>query len=250
MRPIRALLIVLALASTCGATGFVRLADEAELPWPDNWYLGSDSLAFPFRLIYQNDSAEILIFRSVIGADQAIRNHRELKQAVDLVITDVIDSLPGARLQTSTGFYDTVRAGFVLEFTSLDTISSAIVQHRLAGIVYREPGGGQLLFTLWGKAPTAIFPEVKPAMKMMQEGFAFRGDHEPEVFVGGGRNWWPFVMIGIAVAALVLLRSRRRAGSAPVPRGGTWRCECGRTNVADTPLCRRCDRARPPAIPR
>jgi hypothetical protein len=162
-------------------------------------------------------------------------------------VDDIVDSLPASRLYTSTGFYDDYRAGFVLEFESLDTLSGLPVRHRLAGIIYRLPDESQLLFTVWGKASETLYPSVKESMAWIQEGLAYRGAYQPQVFAQVGIAWWPFVLIAVAIAGLIFvhLRRRRRAVEEYRVRVNFWTCECGRLNHNEHETCRRCGRARP-----
>jgi hypothetical protein len=197
-------------------------------------------------LVYENDSAEIAIFKSIIAPEEIIRDHGELKQSVDMVIEDVIGELPEARMYTSTGFYDVYRAGFILEFTSTDSLSDIPMRHQLSGILYRTPSDGQVLFTIWAKSVESLYPDLKETMELVRMGFSYRGDYVPEVFAPRQRSWWPFVLIGVAIAGLVFVQIKRRSRPEPseVRKTNFWTCECGRLNHDDLPTCNRCGRAR------
>jgi len=243
----RILTLIALTSATALGSGFITVADEVSLPWPDNWYLGSDSLNYPFQLIYQNDSAEIVLYKSHITEEEAIIDHVELKEAVDLVASDVIGALHQSQLYTSTGYFDSFRAIFVLEFRSSDSLSGLPVQHRLAGILYRLPAGGQLLFTIWGKAAESVYERVRPSMELVQDGFAYQGQYADTVFPPRQRKWWPAALIGLAAAGLVFvfLRRRHRVITRPALKPHFWTCECGRLNHDNNQTCRRCGRSRP-----
>lgn len=188
---------------------FVRIADEAEFPLPDNWYLTTDTLSFPVQLVYENELAEILLFESQLAVEDIITNQDELRGSVDLVIEDAIGALPEGKLQTSTGFYDGYRAGFVLEFASTDSATSTLIQHRLKGIIYRHPEGYQLLFTIWGKCAQADYGELREAMEFVQDGFFYRGEYEEDIFGERPMSYWPIVLLGLALVGLMLFRPRK-----------------------------------------
>ena len=246
------ILRILALIALCPVvalgSGFITVADEATVPWPDDWYLGSDSLTYPFRLIYHNDSAEVVVYKSNISEAQQIRNDVELKDAVDVVIGDVIGALHESQLYTSNGYYENYRAIFVLEFKSSDSLTDLPVRHRLTGILYRPPAGGQLLFTIWGKATESVYERIRPAMEMIQDGFAYQGDYEDNVFPPHEQhNWRTALLVALAVAGLlfVFLRRRHRQPSTMTIKPHFWTCTCGRANHDNDTTCRRCGRARP-----
>ncbi len=210
-------IIILALAPSTGAEGnqFVRIGADVEVPLPENWYLGTDTSGFPAQLIHRNDSAEILLFRSEIVDKDMIGSQDELRQSVELVVEDVITTLKGGRLRTSTGFYDGFRAGFVLEFVSSDSLSGVLLEHRLMGILYRHADDYQTLFTVWGKAAEAAYSEAKPAIQFVQDGLVFRGEYESEVFRPASTSYWPFILVGVALVGLLLLRPRKRKTASP-----------------------------------
>ncbi len=193
---------------------FVRIADEAEFPLPDNWYVTTDTLSFPVQLVYENDLAEILLFESQLAVEDIITDQDELRTSVDLVIEDAIQALPEGKLQTSTGFYDGYRAGFILEFGSTDSATNTPIQHRLKGIIYRHPEGYQLLFTIWGKCAQADYGELREAFEFVQNGFFYRGRYEEEIFGERPMSYWPMILLGLALVGLMLLRPRRSKTTA------------------------------------
>ncbi len=217
--------LLVSLPATTDAGQFVRIAGEVEIAVPDNWSLTTDTLDFPVQLIHYSDSAEILLFRSQIDGKDMIAGDIELKESVDLVIENVILSLPDGQLRTSTGFYETFRTGFTLEFVSTDSTTGTLLEHRLKGIIYRHPDDYQLLFTVWGKAAVETFPNVKEAISFVQDNFAYRGEQENEVFAPASMSYWPLALVIMALAGLLLLRPRRRgtdktqSPGAPRPGG-------------------------------
>jgi hypothetical protein len=189
---------------------FVRIAGETEIPVPDNWYLATDTLDFPAQIIYQGDSAEILLFRSILSSEDIVTNQDELKGSVDLVIADVIETLPEGQLHTSTGFFDGYRAGFVLEFGSTDSASGTLIEHRLKGVIYRHPDGHQILFTIWGKCAQSNYTELREAITFVQDGFVYRGEQMDNIFGERSMSYWPIVLVALALLGLMLLRPRKR----------------------------------------
>ena len=212
--------VLLLLLPIVSMAQFVRIAGEVEIPIPENWYLATDTLSFPVQLVYQNDSAEILLFRSVLATEDIITNHDQLKGSVDMVIEEAIEALPEGQLQTSTGFYDVYRAGFVLEFSSIDSASGALVEHRLKGIIYRHPDGHQILFTIWGKCAQTDYANLREAITFVQDGFVYQGEYEKDVFgtPSTSMSYWPIILIIIAIAGLLLLRPRRQKKSDDMTR--------------------------------
>jgi hypothetical protein len=196
---------------------FAALGPDVTIPVPHNWLLLADSSGFPAQLAYHNDSAEILIFRSEISESDMISNETELRKSVDMVIDEVISALPGGRLRTSAGFFDGYRTGFTLEFTSIDSATGTLLEHSLRGIIYRHKDQYQLLFTVWGKAAAGLFPEIKPAVSFVQEGLAYRGAYEDEVFAGDSFSYWPLILVIVGIVGLLLLRPGRRRSRPDSP---------------------------------
>jgi hypothetical protein len=109
----------------------LEVAGEVTLPLPDNWLVTTDTESFPVQLLYIEGGAEILLFRSVVSDDELITSEEDLRLSVKEVETGVIGDLPDGTLLTSTGFYESDRTGFVLEFLSTDTVSGMPLMHRL-----------------------------------------------------------------------------------------------------------------------
>jgi len=211
-------LLWLACAVCAEGNRFARVAGDIEIPVPTGWHLATDTSSLPAQLIYFNDSAEVLVFRSEIAQDYMITDEKDLKKSVDLVINDVIKTLPEARLRVSTGFYDGFRTGFVLEFASRDSLSGVPLEHSIKGVIYRLPDNRQVLFTIWGKGAASVYPGVKEAVKFVQDGFAYRGDYEKTVFGGRTMTYWPLAIVAMGLLGLVLLRFRRKkAAERPSP---------------------------------
>ena len=209
-------IVVAGSQADTSAGEFARLGPDAEVPLPPGWMLLSDSTGFPAQMVYQNDSAEILFFRSRISGKDMITNESELRTSVDLVVDEVIYSLPEGQLLTTTGFYDGFRTGFTLEFLSVDSISGIPLEHSLRGIIYRHADDYQTLFTVWGKAARSGYADVKTAITTVQEGFAYRGDFEDEVFEPTPMSYWPLVLVVMAIIGVMLLRPPwRRAKNNP-----------------------------------
>lgn len=255
------LLAVIALAATalCTVSPYaddrgsrppenLRLTQSAQTVLPTDWLLSSEALDFPFQLVYAGEGAEILLFRSVFDGEDLITNQEELRLSVDRVVGEVIETLPEGRLLTSTGFYDTYRAGFVLEFTSVDTLEEVEMRHRLAGIIYRHPDDYQMLFTIWGKSTIEQYGRLAGDIRLVQERFVYSGPQEPYVFGKPVRkSYWLLLLAGMLTIGLVFMVRRRkriesRSESTDVDR--TWTCGCGRVNFVDSEVCRRCGRGR------
>ncbi len=209
--------LLLGMATTVAANQFVRVAGKVEVPVPDGWHLATDTTAFPVQLVHRSDSAEILIFRSDIGQDDMISDEHDLKKSVDLVINEVIKTLPDGRLRVSSGFYDEYRTGFTLEFASIDSVSGVPLEHSIRGIIYRLPDKRQVMFTVWGKAAATSWPGVREAVKVVQDEFAFRGQYEREVFGGKKFAYWPVILVGVGLIGLFLLRPKRRKAAVQPP---------------------------------
>jgi len=205
------LLLALPASQVC-ADMLLRPSDEIRLPMAEGWVTGGSESGFPIHLVNHDLSAEMQIFRSEIAEDEAIADSRQLRRAVEDIIADVILSLPEAELLTNTGYHDRGRVRFVLEFVSFDTASVAELHHRLMGVLYRHPDGHQLLFTLWGKVPNPPPEAVLADFEFMQNGFDY---------FGPSMDYRTFLLGGVVVALLLILRIRRRGRSATEPTIGT-----------------------------
>jgi hypothetical protein len=198
------------LPVTADANQLVRIAGDVDIAVPTDWRLATDTAAFPVQLIHRSDSAEVLMFRSDIAEGDLIQDEHDLKKSVDLVINEVINNLPEGLLRVSTGFYDKYRTGFTLEFASVDSLSGIALEHSIRGIIYRLPGDRQVMFTVWGKAAAAKWPQVKEAVERIQDEFAYRGEYESEVFAGKSMSYWPLLLLVVGLIGLFLLRPGRR----------------------------------------
>lgn len=234
-----------ALVSSATSSGFIELSGEIRIPLADGWHLVSDSADYPYQIVRDDQAAEILIFKSIIDAEEAVNSEQELKLSVDKVIDDVILSLPEAQLLTNTGHFDQNRVWFDLDFLSRDDESDTRIRHRLKGILYRHPDGYQLLFSIWAKAAEGAPASALYEMRLMQEEFSYIGDAESRIFgVSNGYDWY---LIGFLFALLIVMlfvfkRRKRLERIAFSDETNFWRCSCGRLNHNDFQNCRRCGR--------
>ncbi len=197
------------LAAQLHADNLVRPADEIRLPLADGWVVGGEDSGFPIQLVNEDLTAELQIFRSEIPEEDAIVDGTQLRRAVEDIIDDVILSLPEAQLLTNTGYQEDNRAWFVLEFSSVDTVTFENIHHRMTAVLYRHPNGHQLLFTLWGKASTMAPTSVQTDLRTMQNGFAYTGPAQRTVFAESTDfRWW--LLGAVIVVLLLVLRLRRR----------------------------------------
>ncbi len=224
------------------ADGFLRLSDEINLPVPDGWELISDTDSFPFQLVRFDPPAEMLLFKSDIYDDDLIRHEEDLKMSVDIVISDVIMTIPGAELISSKGFMDGHRTSFLLEFLSDDSTSEVQLRHRFNGIIYLTEENHQVLYTLWGKASIADFIITEGQMKMIQEGFERVSSYHEEVFVPDHTTFWSyFTLLGLLLGLFFMVR-RRRSLERSTQIENYWRCMCGRNNSGSYNICEKCGR--------
>jgi len=207
---LRVLAVFLILVSGTSAGRFVRIGGEIDLPLPEGWRLTTDTLGLPAQILCDSLPAEILVFQSEIGGDDLIVDQDQLKKSVDLVIENVISTLPEGQLRVSSGFYEGARAGFVLEFTSIDTLSGLPLEHRIRGIIYRIDPKRQRLYTIWGKATVLDFTFLQEPIRLVQDGFVYRGTAEPEVFDPRSTSYWWLVPLLVSLGAWLLIRSARR----------------------------------------
>jgi hypothetical protein len=230
------------------ASSLISLGDEITVPLPTGWALGSDSADFPFQLAEQNLGAEILVFKSVVWPEEAIDDEHDLRNSVETIMEDVIPTLPESQLLSSFGYDDGYRASFVLEFRSMDTLQNLLLRHRMMGVLYRHPEGHQLLFTLWGKSLSDEYPQHENAIKMVQEGFAYTGSYEDEVFGHSAAFPWYALAAMMAIVGLLYFFRSARARHDRIRFAedkSFWRCEgCGRLNPLHHDTCRRCGRPR------
>lgn len=223
----------------------VTVAEELVIPVPNGWEIGADTMQFPVKLT-KGDSAEVLLFRSVISEDEAISTQAGLKASVDQVIKEVILTLPESRLLSSTGFDRPPVIGFSVEFVSLDTLIFLEVNHQLSAIVYRLEDGSQVMFTIWGKATIDQLPTVRYAVNSIRNNLEYLGPHEENAFAFSMTDYYvPGLMLVACVGLLLLVRSRAQQRARKIEKSPDrfWRCLCGRLNGHDQPGCRRCGRS-------
>jgi hypothetical protein len=194
--------------ATLGAES-MTLGEELKVPIPEGWILATDSVEFPFQLLRVDPVAELLIFKSTISAEDAIRNNEDLKLSVKKVIDDVIMDINGARLLTSTGFNEGYRTGFLLDFLSEDTVNNLEIRNRFRGIIYRHPDGHQLLYTLWGKVPRSDFDAVVSDFNQMQRGAQYTGQFMGNVYASTDRAYYYLAAVVIILAGLLWIFRRR-----------------------------------------
>lgn len=246
---VTALILTFAAVVPLQSAGYFQsLGGEIQIPSPEGWQLGSDSLIYPFQFVHEEPVAELLIFKSTIETGDLIRDDDDLRQSVDVIIEDVILQMPGARLTTSSGFFDGYRTGFVIEFTSIDSVSGQSLQHRFCGHIYRHTDGHQILFTLWAKSLQDSYGLVEADIKGMQDAFRYDGPFEEEVFTGDSLPYTRLAILLVLMTALFYLLRKRRMRGSPLQRYSDnryWRCQCGRVNRTTVASCRQCGRVSP-----
>jgi hypothetical protein len=232
----------LVLFTTVKANTFMKFAGEAATAVPAGWFLSNEGDEYPFQIVNDDLSAELLIFKSILDESESITTENELKLSVDKVIKDVILTLPQAELLTNTGVLERNRVWFALDFTSFDEERGIELTHRLKGVMYRHPDGHQILFSLWGKAASGAPPELMDQLRLMQEEFSYFGDSEKEFFAQEQTTEWLAigVLIVMLVVMILILRRRRTQQINFSGSENVWRCECGRLNHNDHQTCRRC----------
>ena len=191
--------------------GMISIAGSCQMPMAEGWIYVGDPATFPVQLMLPEYDADLSVFESPIGAEDAIHSPGALKTSVDGVIDEVILTLPGAELLSNTGYHHTSTTGFALEFLSFDTTRNLTLHHRLYTALYSKPDGSQVMYTLWGKAPAEYYEVVATSLMFMQEGFAYTGDRADSVFPAQSTlvEWGWFVVLGMALISLVLVRRRR-----------------------------------------
>ena len=244
MRNLTALVaIFLFLTVSAFAGGFIELAGESKIPLAEGWRLNGDNVEYPFQIVNEDLSAELLIYKSTISTNEIIENEQELKLSVDDVIEDVIMTLPDAILLTSTGYFDQNRVWFALDFVSYEAESEVQLQQRLKGVIYKHPDGHQVLFSLWAKVVVGSPPSIMNELRLMQDEFAYVGEAERQIFgQGASYDWYliGFLFIVLIAMMFVLKKQRQDDKIAFSTDGNFWRCECGRLNHNDNVTCRRC----------
>jgi hypothetical protein len=182
MRSVLSVCLAICLVSVPTVVRSGSIGHDLSLNLPPGWIIISDTLTFPVHLINDGADAQMSVFRSEFSATDAVRNQAELKGSVQKVIDDVILTLPEAKVLTSTGFNETYRAGFVLEFVSQDTSAQMTLRHRFEGLLYRLDDNRQVLFTLWAKTPLDSYANSEIAIREIQSSFEYRGPQEASVF--------------------------------------------------------------------
>jgi len=240
---VNALLLVVALAAAGYSLDYLEPSDDIGLVRPSEWLLDDNSGEYPIHLVHDQQPAELLIFRTNIADTGTVDSEGELRESVMSIIDDVILPLPKSQLISSTGFNHGKSAGFVLDFTSVDSATSTPIRHRLKSILFRYPDGHQVVFTLWGKSGAAVWNEVSGQILQMQESFEYTGLSADAVFADNNPALWRYVLPMFLVICLVfLLRIRRGRNDRPLFKSTSsfWRCSCGRLNPDHSDACHRC----------
>ncbi|PWB67771.1 hypothetical protein C3F09_12885 [candidate division GN15 bacterium] len=237
-------IISAALMSRVDAQGIPH--SETSIAVPASWQATDDQSSYPFRIAAVGGEVELLVFRSDLDASHTISNTDELKQSVQRVVDSVILTLPNSKLISNTGYNETKRTGFALEFVSADPENGAFLRHRLMGWLYKHPDGHQILFTLWGRGTLEGFSRYEADIRQMQSAFEFTGPHEAIALSTGAGRWaLPALVILMTVAGLLYYRSTRNARTRlhAISESG-WQCGCGCYNAPSLHRCRQCGQSR------
>jgi hypothetical protein len=246
---IMSLLLATILASSGYTLQLIEPSDDIAIACPQDWLLDDGSGEYPIHLMHDQHPAELLIFRTEISDTGAVDSEVELRESVLGIVDDVILPLPKAQLISSTGYSHGRSAGFVLDFTSVDSATATPLRHRLKAILYRHPDGHQLLFTLWGKSGTQVWEEVSGPIRQIQESFEYTGVAADAVFAGGEASPWRYALpVFLVVCLVVLLGIRGTKHDRPILASSHsfWRCSCGRLNPSRVNTCHRCGTAGQP----
>jgi hypothetical protein len=238
---VKFLLIICLFAS--GSQLFPAPLDDLRFPIPRDWTIIGDPSAYPIRLAHGSGNAEVTIFRSDLPADEVISTSKELRESVQKVIDSVILTLPKAKLLSNTGFKDSIRTGFALDFFTEDPSDQTQLRHRLIGWLYRIPDGSQVLFTIWGKSPTGSYPEYEQSIMEIQQSFSYIGPRSQEP-LASKTNMWSYPLLLTAIGAIIFLfyrtikiRSRKISSQSEF-----WTCNCGIVNSPSSSSCSKCGR--------
>lgn len=247
MKKIIPLLAVIFLATSSYANKFITLAEEIKIPLPEGWTVLDSTAGYPYTLINPQKALELLIFKSVLDADQVITNKKELKGSVDKVVEDIILTLPEGKLLTNTGRFMENHVSFTLEFSSVDTVNMGEIYHRLEGVIYQHPNGHQLLFTLWAKTIDQFKQSLSEEASIIQDGFIYYGPSEPEIFTDKSFDWNILILLGVVILmVLIFVRKKQQLDKVKFSEDSNfWRCECGRQNHKSHATCHRCGRQAP-----
>ena len=222
---------------------------DFQIELPGEWEMTDNGETYPFAITHATGNAELLVFRSDLEPHQSIGSADDLKLSVQKVIDSVILSLPNSKLISNTGFSETARTGFALEFVSADAESGAILRHRMMGWLYRHSDGHQILFTLWGKGLFQNYQQFERDIHLMQAGFDYTGPRTAIALSSGARDWaLPAIVILMAIAGLLYFRSAKNSRhSRSAFHESGWVCGCGVRNSAAVQQCRTCGLTRPMA---
>ncbi len=211
MKTIAVLLFSLtASGGAASASTATLLGNEIELVVPDGWLLSGDATQFPFQFLHDDPVGEILIFKSMLEGSDIINDASDLKLSVKKVVDSVILRLPQSQMLTNTGFYETKRTGFTLEFVSFDSTSGVMVRHRFTGMLYRISNDRQALFTVWAKTAMRSYESLAASMASIPESFRYTGKCEESVFPSSGTRAYWYLGLVVGLSAALLLYSRRR----------------------------------------
>lgn len=236
-------LFLIFVCTNAKASDIIDLAGEIRIPLPENWQVTGDSGQFPFQIINLEQSAELLIYKSLIAKDEKVKHNNELKSSVDFIVKDIIMSMPEAKLLSSTGEIDDNRAIFSLEFISTDTTTTGKIFHRLNGFLYGHPNGDQILFTLWGKAGAANKAILHNEILFMQENFSYYGEADKSPMTSEENIDWKSYLLILIIIVMILFIFKRYKTSNTVQFSKDshfWRCSCGRQNHNSHDSCKRC----------
>ena len=224
-------------------------ASNLVLDIPPGWSVVGDSSAFPVQIVHENGDAEFLVFRTDLARDESVSGREELKLSVQRIIDSVIMPLPQAQLISSTGYDETERAQFALEFRSGTPGDRLRLQHRLVGYLYRAEDNHQILFTLWGRGLATSFADRHDAIVAMQNSFKFVGPHEAVVFAKGMRKWVLVAVVLLAAIGIGLYTRKLSSSADRKPElGERWKCVCGHRNISSLPTCPVCGKPRPVSV--
>ncbi len=243
MKKVILLIYLFSICLSLQASNFVDLGKEIRIPLPKNWQVAGDSGFYPFQIINDALTAELLIYKSIIDKSEAIHTNQELKESVDIIISDIIMTLPEAKLLSSTGKIDDNRAIFSLDFISVDTITNGQIHHRLNGYLYDHPNGEQILFTLWGKTSNSSKDLLHKEILLMQNNFSFYGESNGRLFQTNSDVDWKVLVVILVLILAVLLFFRKHKAIESIQFSEDshfWRCSCVRQNHMNNLLCKRC----------
>ncbi len=223
------LAIMLVVSSPAHGMRFAELSGDIALPIADGWEVVDSASGFPYRLGCIDEAAEMTIHQTILSGDDIIASQADLKASVDSVVSGLILDLPEARLLSNTGMQAGNWAAFALEFESQDPGLPSGRRHRLSGVLYYHPDGYQLLFTLWARSATQVWPLIIDDILFMQGGFVYLGQADQNALGGDGQELsWKFLaipLLGIGFAQMLRAtvqrqrsqRRRRVIASGPSP---------------------------------